>query len=388
MQQRRRFGRIRQCQPSGRWQAAYTGPDGKVYKAPKTFALREDAETWLGDRRRDIDRELWSAPATAEEKRRAELQKRATIKFQNYATGWLEHRHVKGRPLKPRTVEHYEALLEGHIYPTFGSKPLNGITSDQVRRWYTQTLIDKPTMRSHTYGLLRTILATAVAEELIDRNPAQIRGAGNVTRKIKPRPASLEELAIIETEMPEQYRLMVPLGALLALRFGEIIELRRKDIDTKHGVVMVRRGVVRTEGGWVVGEPKSEAGVRDVAVPPHILPQIQEHLTRFAPEPNSLLFPATGGGYLQPSSLYRHFYRARTAANRPDLRWHDLRHSGAVLAAQTGATLAELQARLGHSTQQAAMRYQHAAQGRDAQIAAALSEMVELRGRKKSPEIP
>ena len=93
---------------------------------------------------------------------------------------------------------------------------------------------------------------------------------------------------------------------------------------------------------------------------------------------DALLFPAAHtGGHMQPSALYRHWYKARTAAGREDLRWHDLRHSGAVLAAQTGATLAELMARLGHSTPQAAMRYQHAAQGRDQVIAAALSAMVE-----------
>jgi integrase len=67
--------------------------------------------------------------------------------------------------------------------------------------------------------------------------------------------------------------------------------------------------------------------------------------------------------------------RARRTAGRPDLRFHDLRHTGAVLAAQTGATLAELMARLGHSTLGAALRYQHAAAGRDAQIAVALSRI-------------
>ncbi|WP_228488971.1 hypothetical protein [Raineyella fluvialis] len=58
------------------------------------------------------------------------------------------------------------------------------------------------------------------------------------------------------------------------------------------------------------------------------------------------------------------------------MRWHDLRHTGAVLAASTGATLAELMARLGHSTAGAALRYQHAAKGRDAEIAASLSALI------------
>ena len=98
-------------------------------------------------------------------------------------------------------------------------------------------------------------------------------------------------------------------------------------------------------------------------IPPHIIPLIEAHLAKYVGTGrDSLLFPADNGGHLQPSTLYRHWYRARDAAGRADLRWHDLRHSGAVLAAATGATLAELMARLGHSTPAAAMRYQHAAQ--------------------------
>jgi integrase len=78
---------------------------------------------------------------------------------------------------------------------------------------------------------------------------------------------------------------------------------------------------------------------------------------------------------MAPATLYRVYYPAREAAGRPDLRFHDLRHTGAVLAAATGATLAELMSRLGHSTAGAALRYQHAAAGRDKVIAAALSKL-------------
>jgi integrase len=122
----------------------------------------------------------------------------------------------------------------------------------------------------------------------------------------------------------------------------------------------------------------SDAGRRDVEIPPHLLPAIKDHLERFVgPQKDALLFPAAHGGHLAPASLYRQFYKARSVAKRDDLRWHDLRHSGAVLAAATGATLAELMARLGHSTPGAAMRYQHAAQGRDRQIAKLLSKLAD-----------
>ena len=116
--------------------------------------------------------------------------------------------------------------------------------------------------------------------------------------------------------------------------------------------------------------------MRDVAIPPHLLPALQDHLDKFVrDDPDGLLFPAAHGGHLAPATLYRRFYTARAAAGRDDLRWHDLRHSGAVLAAATGATLAELMGRLGHSTPAAAMRYQHAAAGRDQQIAELLSKL-------------
>ena len=84
--------------------------------------------------------------------------------------------------------------------------------------------------------------------------------------------------------------------------------------------------------------------------------------------------PRPSGGYLTPGGLYDFYYPARLAAGRPDLRFHDLRHTGATLAAATGATIAELMRRLGHSTPGAAMRYQHATDDRDAAIADALSE--------------
>jgi integrase len=116
--------------------------------------------------------------------------------------------------------------------------------------------------------------------------------------------------------------------------------------------------------------------MRDVAIPPHIIPAIEDHLAKHVDKGrDSLLFPNETGQHLQQSTLMRHWYRARTAAGRPDLRWHDLRRSGAVLAAATGASLAELMARLGHSTPLAAMRYHHAARGRDHEIAALLSKL-------------
>ncbi len=217
-----------------------------------------------------------------------------------------------------------------------------------------------------------------MSDRLVVVNPCTIRGAGNSKRVHKIKPADLTELEAIVKAMPERYRVMVLFASWCALRFGELAELRRGDVDTRAGVLRIRRAVVRAEGQVIVGTPKTDAGTRDVAIPPHLLPMVTEHLLKHTePGKSGLLFPARGGGHLAPSTLYRVYYKARQTAGRPDLRWHDLRHSGAVLAAQTGATLAELMGRLGHSTPGAALRYQHAAQGRDLEIARRLSAMVD-----------
>lgn len=72
--------------------------------------------------------------------------------------------------------------------------------------------------------------------------------------------------------------------------------------------------------------------------------------------------------------VHRSYFRpARKKIGRPTLRVHDLRHTGATLAAQNGATLAELMRRIGHSTPQAAMIYQHATDERDEELARRMS---------------
>jgi integrase len=361
---KRDFATIRQL-PSRRWQVRYTGPDGVRHTAPHTFAYRVDADSYVAEKRKEIYRETW-----------ADDDAREQITFGAYADRWLANRQVAGRPIKARTLEHYQAILDDHLVETFGNRQVSAIKPKDIRSWYEETLTDKPTMRSHAYSLLRTIMGSAVNDELIDANPCRIVGAGRTTRVHKIRPASVDELATLTEAMPERLQLMVTLASWCALRFGETVELRRGDVDLSDEVIRVRRAAVRTKGAYTITTPKSDAGLRDVAIPPHIIPFIEAHLAKYVDaKRDSLLFPNENDGHLQPSTLYRHWYKARTKAGRDDLRWHDLRHSGAVLAAATGATLAELMGRLGHSTPQAAMRYQHAAKGRDREIAELLSKM-------------
>lgn len=379
---RRGFGHVRRL-PSGRWQASYLGPDGRRHTArtpdggPLTFEAKADADSFIALRQSAITRGAWRPEAEPEP---------APVTFAAYARPWLA-----GRDLAGRTREDYRRLLDGYLLPAFGDVPVGAITPADVRTWYAQLgKTTGPTQQARAYGLLRTIMGTAVADDAIPANPCRVRGGGTVKRSKVIRTATLPELEAITAAMPARYQAMILLAAWCGLRFGELTELRRSDLDLDAGVIHVRRGVVRIAGGYQVKGPKSEAGRRDVTIPPHLIPAVADHLAEHvAPARDALIFPAAGGQHMAPASLYRVFYPAREAAGRPDLRFHDLRHTGATLAAATGATLADLMGRLGHSTPTAAMRYQHTAADRQRAIATALSEfaagnVIPLQGRRKA----
>lgn len=361
---RRAFGTIRKL-PSERFQASYVGPDLARHCAPFTFDARGCAERWLEEERRLIQLEEWTAPAA----RGAAKLLGETLTLRAYATHW-----IAGRILRPNTQKDYRHLIEDVILPGLGDLRLHDLTRTDVRRWWATLDPSKPRTNAKAYALLRTIGATAVDEEVLTVNPVLIRGAGVSKRRRSIEPATLPQLATITEAMPERLRLAVLLGCWCALRYGETAELRRSDIDFERGVIKVRRGAVWLKGRTIAGPPKTAAGARDVAFPPHLAPIIRNHLTTFSQGgKDGLLFPSQSGGPISSSSFFKPWRKARLAAGRPDLRFHDLRHTGAVLAAQEGATLAELQARLGHTTPAAAMIYQHAASERDMELAERLS---------------
>lgn len=377
---RESFGAVRKL-PSGRIQASYVGPDGLRHNAPQTFDTLTDARGWLAAQQVRVLCGEWST----EETRAAESAKTSrAVTFAEYAEKWVSERTTRGGQLRPRTATEYRRLIRGPLAP-FGALRLQAITPEAVRAWYSGLVgAGTKTQAARAYELLKSILRTAVDDGRIKKNPCQISGAASASTGRKVTPPTATELQSIVDAITPRFRAAVILAAWTGVRYGELTELRRKDIEVLEGenggkaiVVNVSRGVTHVTGqGFIVGPTKSEAGVRSIVLPPHVndivLGHLAQHVGRF---PDSLLFPgADGSGHLGQSAFYRHWNPARVAAKRPDLPWHGLRHYGATRAAVAGATLKELQARLGHSTVAAAMRYQHTA-GRDEELARRMSEL-------------
>ncbi len=358
---RRGFGRVRQ-ERSGRYSAAYIGPDTKLHRAPRTYATESDAEGWLAAERRKIDLGTWGA-----------VERSDGVTLRAYADKWMQQRQ-----LRARTRQHYESMLNRLILPDLGDAKIVTLTPARIREWHAGLGGGHETRNAHAYALLHAICATAVQDEVLDANPCRIRAAMQTKRRRDVdvlTPAQVDKLA---AKMPARLRASVLLAAWCGLRWGETSELRRKDISSDCATLRVRRAVTYRKGTFYPGEPKTAAGVRDVAIPPHIRPVIKAHLKNHVErDGESLLFPTDDGNHMHGDNYRTYWEKARAAIGKPNLRVHDLRHVGAVLAAQSGATTVELMHRLGHTTPQMALRYQHVAEGRDAEIAERLSRLAQ-----------
>jgi len=158
--------------------------------------------------------------------------------------------------------------------------------------------------------------------------------------------------------------------------------LRRGDLDVGAGTVRIERQQVevsRSDGvrGKLPVETEPKVGSRrTVHLPRQVLSALSEHLDRIGPGlPTGRLFTRPDGSPLRYAHVENAWRSARLRAGYPTVHLHDLRHAGLTLAAQSGATLAEVMRRAGHVSTRAALLYQHAAERRDVELAERLSAL-------------
>ncbi len=319
------------------------------------------------------DGERWARLVEADQVRGEAIDPRAgDVPLEDYATRWMASRR-----LAPRTRELCADLHARFIAPVLGRVALGRITPERVRVWHRDLAARvSENQAAKAYRLLRAVLHTAADDGLIARNPCRIPGGGQERSRERPFVAPETALALVEA-IEHRYRALVLLAATGGLRLGELLGLRRCDIDLEGGAVRVDEQVVQLRDGTQLrSEPKTAAGRRVVAIPSVTVDALREHLDRYAePGPYGIVFCGHEGGPLRRATLYNAWHRARAEVGADNATLHDLRHASATLAAQAGATTRELMSRLGHSSPQAALRYQHAAPERDRELATRLDEI-------------
>jgi integrase len=344
-----------------RYDVRYRAPDGTARM--RTFKARRDADRFQNTVEADKIRGSWVDP------------RRGRVTLEEYAKEWLSHRPQ----LRERTRETYEAQLRLHIYPKLGATEIAKISATAIRAWYAQVIRDvSASQAAKCYRLLRTILATAVTDELIVRNPCRIEGAG-VERSAERPQATPEQVFQLADAVPEQYRALILLAGFVGPRVGELLGLRSRHVDLLHGTLTIEQQEQQlTSGRLIIAPPKTDAGIRTLALPAFLVPELERHLSRFSiPGADGRVFPGNHGGPLRRQVLQKHWVAARKKVGLPThFHFHDLRHTANTLAASTGASLRELMYRMGHASPQAALRYQHATRERDEQLAQSLDALL------------
>ena len=332
MTKRRHFGYIRK-RPSGRWQVSYWHDGGS--HSGGTFAAKADAQAYLSIVEADLRRGAWIDPRAGQ------------ITLKTYAVDWLKHRNDLG----VRTAELYEYLLAKHVLPALGQSTIAGLAPSKVRSWNSALSLQHPSTASKAYRLLSTIMRTAVTDGLIISSPCKIIGASTEHAATRPL-ATVAEIDALISAMPESLKLVVALAAWCQLRRGEILGLRRKDIDVMHATIQIDQSRTFTrDGSSLIKGPKTEAGRRTLSIPSNVMPSLVYHLDKFvSADKDALVFVSASGVPLTAGILQRAWSNARKEIGRPELHLHDLRHTGLTLAAATGATTAELMHRAGHAS--------------------------------------
>ena len=176
MARRQAFGTVVR-ERSGNYRARYgdprhTGPGRAPWvAAPQTFATKRAAEAWLACVRADLERGTWKHPdQVAAEEEAARAREAARLRpFGQYATDWLAT-----RPLTRATRDSYRSLYTTHLAPRWAAVPLRQVTTADVRSWVATDLAPgRPGARKHAYDLFRTIMATAVEDDLLDTSPCK-----------------------------------------------------------------------------------------------------------------------------------------------------------------------------------------------------------------------
>lgn len=346
----------------GNYRARYRDPLGRVRS--QTFAREGDAERFLREMEADVVRGEWLDPRDAD----------------TPLAEWADEFLRLARRLAPTTRETYERDLSRYVLPRFGAYRLGQLlaAADEIENWLNDEIdqgVAPNSVRRH-FATLRRVLQVAVDKQKIPSNPC--------SRVEPPRPPEVEmvfldwdEVVALAEAHAERYRALVYAAVDTGMRWGELIGLRRRNVDLRRRKVRVTEQLVRLQSGeWVRKEPKTAASRRSITISSVSGELLAEHLERFAGTgPEGLVFPNGAGNPLMSSSFRGHHFGRALERSGLSCRFHDLRHTSVALAIAEGAHPKAIQARMGHSSINVTLdRYGHLFPELDEAIATSFGE--------------
>ena len=315
---------------TGKWFAKfyYTNWQGiKKQKWKRGFATKKEA---LGFERDFLEKQSANPDMT----------------FQNLYEIYMEDMAAR---LKQSTLLTKKAVLQTHILPFFGSKPINEIKASDVRRWQAK-LMSSPNNYSQTYlKKINTELNSIInyAKRFYDLNTNPCGKAGTIGK------AKAEEMDYWTYDEYIAFRDGVKDKSLsyicfevlywTGMREGELLALSPADIDLDNKTISINRTYQRIEGKDVFTSPKTRKSKRKIPIPDFLCQELSDYIqSRYMLDADERLFPIT------KSYLSHEMIRGCKNTGVKKIRIHDIRHSHASLLINQGCDALMLADRLGH----------------------------------------
>ena len=264
--------------------------------------------------------------------------------------------------LRFSTADSYRVILEKHIIPAIGGIKLRQLTAlhiqqmynhskeqGRVRRWEKTTdfsLANSTVRRIHM--VLNSCLQQAVKERIISYNPCESCRVPKLEKK---------EMTIIPPEKvgaylqaAEQYGVLpiFYLELTSGLRRGELLGLQWSDLDQENQLITVNKQLSKINRELVLTTPKTQNSIRKVVVPKQTVELLIAEHEKHPDSPLMFASPRTGS-YWSPDAIGRvHKKLLAMAEIDSSVRFHDLRHTFATLAMQSGVDVKTLASMLGH----------------------------------------
>jgi integrase len=336
----------------GRAKAHYPKPSGGHFvKRCDTIA---EAEEWLADlaSRQAIDYDLAGGQQ----------------KLETWLNRWIILLETDPEnPLKEKTIADYRFKL-GYVIDLLGKAVLSEIKpdhADNAIRLIRKNLAQNTASQIH--NLFWRAMEEAFNREYILRNPVKRprrrkkRRRSDTARRQTYRLSPREAAALITAMSGRLEALAWWLMLILGLREGEVLGLRRGDLDLKNATITIAQQYTQLHGRAHHSTTKTDYSDRTLPFPRALVPLFEallDTLTRRAAlatkrgtwQEHSLLFPGKSGRPMNPSSLYHMLKRVLLGLHLPgSLCIHDLRHTAAKFYVDIGAPDNVRQSIAGHS---------------------------------------
>ena len=276
---------------------------------------------------------------------------------------WMDKWFKNYAKIKVRSSSHhaYQGYIDNHIKPDIGEVPLEKLTSLELQKLYKKLLnsgrIDRVESKYQAKGLspktvrnIHQIIASAMKlakeQRLIAADPTE----GCALPKLEHREMktlSVEQLTSFLREAKdsgvfEMYYVELATG----LRRGELLGLKWEDIDLEKGNLRVKRQIARINGEVVEAPLKTKNAYRTLPLAEDTIQVLKQQRKKVGSSP--WVFPSPTGGPISPDSVLHMLHRVLKRAGLPRVRFHDLRHTFAMLALQNGVDIKTVSGMLGH----------------------------------------